>query len=1131
MMNKNEFSQSVIDSLHGWDSLFLPTGALGWINPVVLDLTGYSSADCHAMPDFPLPLIYEQDRDLVVEARAEAERGNSGEEHSARILRKDSSTVPVSLKWDAVYDNQQLVGTRLSINIIRNRIEPLTLSAAEQGYLEAIHASPMATLIFGGEHVLACNDAAVSLLRYPDRTTLLKMRQIDLHPPKQVTGQDTRNLIKVMRRRVLNQGPQTAEWLCCRHDGRIIPVEAHISLTPMMGRLLTRVVWRDISREKVRQEEENNLLVRRAAQNVALETMVNLNLDFSTDIREIYRNGTTLISEILDADHCSIWLMDEQRRQLTNIDLFTADSGSHTVAQPLQAESCPRFFASLGMVRTIVSHDTQKDPLVKELAAEYLLNNGTKALLGAVIQQANRCIGIILVEAGGELRNWQSDETSFLLEFANHIARVTLAYEHAATEEMVRQSETRMRTILANTSEIIFTVSLDGAFTYVSPASRKQLGLSPESLLGESFTDQVKAEDRSLVARSMQGVISGDRAHCTFEYRALDADGGEIWHTCTASPVRNETGDITHIVGSSLDISSIKDGERKLIEAKRELEEMNEYLEEAIQHANRLALEATTADTAKSGFLANMSHEIRTPMNGILGMTALLSETVLNMEQRDYVQTISSSGDSLLTIINDILDFSKIEAGKMELENIDFDLYTLGDEVQDILNSKIEEKALEFNILLPPTVPTALKGDPVRIRQILINLANNAIKFTSKGGVSVRIMPVEDQGDSIKLRFEVTDTGIGIPPHRVNRLFQSFSQMDTSTTREYGGTGLGLVISKKLAKMMGGEIGVESEVSVGSTFWFTADFGKQEQQIDYEAESRGLRGKRIMLHSTSAMNRECLRLSLEAWGCICTDHDGDDGNELPDCLRAVRESGSPIDILIFDYGADRSRFTDFRNELIADKSIADTMLITQSNISNQLPNDELEQYGISAQIQRPLKRKRLHAALCDVFGISIESEQLTDGENVFCSDESCTAHILVAEDNLVNQKVITRMLEKKGYEITIASDGVVALKLTEEQDFDLILMDCHMPNMNGYEATRKIRLRDGHNSIPILALTANAVNEARDSCLRAGMDDFISKPINPKLLFKTLDDWLSGKRIRSEELKDMRMELAEMERF
>ncbi len=562
----------------------------------------------------------------------------------------------------------------------------------------------------------------------------------------------------------------------------------------------------------------------------------------------------------------------------------------------------------------------------------------------------------------------------------------------------------------------------------------------------------------------------------------------------------------TTIVARDTSVESLRKEVAERKRAEIELQQQAKELKEAHSAAQ-------AANRAKSAFLAAMSHEIRTPMNGVLGMTELLLHTDLTPKQRRFADTVRRSGGALLTVINDILDFSKIEAGKLALEQIVFDLRETVEETVDLLAEIAHSKGLELMCLIQEEVPSIVQGDPNRLRQILTNLLGNAIKFTTHGEVVVRVANMGQDAQTARLRFEICDTGIGIDPEEQRHLFQPFSQVDSSTTRQYGGTGLGLSISKELVHMMGGDIGVESTKGAGATFWFTVHLRS------CDTASRGiplarssLCGVRVLIVAANAMQRAILGQQVNPWGM---PHDSSNhGPQALEMLRDAAAQGTAYTFVLVERDLPGMDGLMLARAIKADPSIAAVHLVMLTPTGLPGDEEEAQQAGIAGSVSKPVHRSRLYACLVALLHAPITPLPVPNSSSPAVAANPAFEHgnILLAEDNIVNQEVSSLILIALGCQVQVVANGREALEALEHGTYDLVLMDCEMPEMDGFEATRAFREREartGKAPLPIVALTANAMQGDREHCLAAGMSDYLSKPFSKEELGAVLGRWIA----------------------
>ncbi|WP_058557277.1 response regulator [Thiohalocapsa sp. ML1] len=647
--------------------------------------------------------------------------------------------------------------------------------------------------------------------------------------------------------------------------------------------------------------------------------------------------------------------------------------------------------------------------------------------------------------------------------------------ERRRAEEALRASAREFRAIADYTYDWEDWTDPDGKLLWVNPAVGRVSGFSVEECLAmpDYPLPVVHPEDRRAFHRQVERLRAGDSSE--HEFRLLHRDGSLSWAVLTGQPICDADGTKMGLRCSIRDITERRRASQAMLDAKEAAE---------------------AASQAKSDFLANMSHEIRTPMVGVIGMTGLLRDTELNAVQRDYVETIHSSGEALLDVINDILDFSKIEAKRMELEITGFDLRATLEEVADILALKAFEKGLQFNCLLPEDIPVRLRGDAGRLRQVLVNLTGNAIKFTEHGEVSVDVKRLDADADAehCLLRFEVSDTGIGIEQGRQGNLFQSFYQVDATTTRRFGGTGLGLAISKQLVDLMGGCIGCDSHVGVGSTFWCEIPFLlESDAGLPTPPPNDVLVGKRVLIVDDNATNLRVLHEYLTAFGCVIDQADGAAAAKRR--LGAARAADRPYDIVVLDMMMPVVDGLTLGREIRRSGEYGEPKLVMLSSRDQRGDGRALEQAGFDAFLTKPVKRHALHRLLMRLFEARIDQPTAPLGDEI--ADDATPLRVLVAEDNPTNQKVALRMLQRLGYRADAVANGREALKALQLIPYDLVLMDVQMPEMDGLEATRRFRaLEDGTGRrLPIVAMTAHASTTDRERCLAAGMDDFVTKPV------------------------------------
>jgi two-component system sensor histidine kinase/response regulator len=691
------------------------------------------------------------------------------------------------------------------------------------------------------------------------------------------------------------------------------------------------------------------------------------------------------------------------------------------------------------------------------------------------------------------------DESAAIVGVRSYELDVT---ERIRKEQEIWQTTAELRAIFQALPDVFLRLDTGGVILdYRGPKPSGFLGLAQDQV-GKRIQNLVSKEVGRQIDQAI-GRVRKTNTMVAIEY-SLQSEGGETYFEARLIPLHWK-----EIIVIVRDITKRKHADKRLEQYALEVQEKNDDLAAALTAAREATL-------MKGRFLANMSHEIRTPMNGVMGMTELLLDTPLNDDQREYAEAVQQSAGALLTVINDILDLSKIEAGRLTMECTVFDITATVREIIAGFVIRARAKGLDLDSVLPSDDSLPVRGDPVRLRQVLTNLIGNAIKFTETGKVVVRMETLESTADSLNVKFYVQDTGIGISSEHRGRIFEAFMQGDSSTTRRYGGTGLGLAISKQLVELLGGEIGVESEQGFGSTFWFSVALERQqveapsnagiesavEADLDPEPSSR-LEGMRVLVIASASAKPANLLESLNSWGCETDQLSG--APWLVPELRLAAQTGVPFHAALLDIDLPDLDIS-ISQEIVVDPLVFDTSLIALT--SNHADNaTRLRECGFSACLSKPVSPAELHRALLSIWKPAAEPGVLLKsamGER--------QPRVLLAEDNPVNQKLVLRLLEKAGLSADAVANGSQAVAAIGKANYDLVLMDCQMPEMDGFEATAEIRRLEGSTRhTTICALTAHAMAGDRERCIDAGMDDYISKPLTVGILNNKIAHWIYSK--------------------
>jgi PAS domain S-box-containing protein len=731
---------------------------------------------------------------------------------------------------------------------------------------------------------------------------------------------------------------------------------------------------------------------------------------------------------------------------------------------------------------------------------------GLTILLAALYEYQQQLEGAHAVSerARGELLQLTQDLEQRNVDYAAERDRAqALANSVRRSEENLKSVNARMAAMLDNIPDLAWMKDVDGRYTAANQVFARAFGFAdPGELVGRSdfdFSPREQAENHRAIDEAV--IASGQRKRVEELHR--NASGDEVWIETIRTALRSEDGRIVGTVGIARDLTERKEAER--------------------DRQARLVAEA--ANQAKSEFLANMSHEIRTPMNAIIGMSHLALETQLTAQQQGYIQNVHRSAQLLLGIINDILDFSKIEAGRLEMDTVAFDLGDVLENLANLVGQHAEEKGLELMFVEAPELPNRLVGDPLRLGQVLVNLANNAVKFTDRGEVTVSVEVVEQEAREALLRFRVRDTGVGITAQQRSRLFQPFSQADASTSRRFGGSGLGLVICDRLVHLMGGEIGVESTPGAGSEFFFTARFGvAPEGKVASAAKARALSGLRMLVVDDNAPAREVIVAMARTLG-VDAAAVASGGAALADVARSAA-AGLPYDVVVLDWlmpGMDGMECAQRILEANSPHPPPMVLMMTGYRRAEALRELSTRRLTVGAVLAKPVTPSTLVDACANALGISPQKETRRElRKEAQQSNETrlAGAHVLLVEDNAINRELAVTLLSNAGMKVSVAGDGRHALELLARQSFDGVLMDCQMPEMDGYEATRRLREQPRFRDLPVIAMTANAMTGDREKVLEAGMNDHIAKPIDVGEMFATLARWIRPARPAAQSRRD-----------
>ncbi|MDD3417880.1 MAG: response regulator, partial [Lachnospiraceae bacterium] len=823
-------------------------------------------------------------------------------------------------------------------------------------------------------------------------------------------------------------------------------------------------------------------------------------------INEEINNALYEIKHFYDAEFCCIFQYDE------DINTFSCSNQSimewKEIPKMYQQMKLDEFDWLLNRIKNdeivkIINSDELPEEAFKE--KEYFKHLGYKSMVFLPIIYEDKILGIIGLATLNYEKIWTSEQIDLLkiicTIFASAIKRKIMdeklqdkIVKLVKLKEVLKDSEEKYRKLMFSIQDAVIMLDNNGMVVNWNKAAEEMFGYTFKEVEGQSLHKlivppeiYVRAEENF---EKFKHTGEGRLINKVTEIHAVKKDGSKFIAEVSVSAIKLKG--MNHAVGIVRDITERRQTQQKLLDSMDAAE---------------------TANKAKSQFLANMSHEIRTPMNGIIGFLDLLSKTELDNRQEDYIREIKTASESLLALINDLLDFSKIEANKLELEHISFDIRKLIEEITSSFSLRAYSKGIEIHTWIDNSIPLSAIGDPGKLRQVLENLIGNAVKFTAKGKVVITAKLVSITMDKTEILFSVEDTGIGITDQDIQKLFEPFTQVDASTTRKYGGTGLGLSICEKIVEMMSGRITVKSVFGSGATFSFNISFDNaKEEQEEIAEEVENLKGLKILVADQSSTTREIVKYYLEGAGCIVIE--ADNSEKIIEQLRVNSITDNKIKVALLSVDMPDQNCFDLAEKIKAEESIKDTILNLITYYVNPCDKKMPAEKGISELIYKPIFRNDLYNCILVSIG-KIDKNQLRitkvhiPADVIFDEYQKKNTRILLVEDNVTNQKLVANILRNASLSFDAKENGNEALKALEVRDYDLVLMDCQMPELDGYEATKQIRLNEeGKSHIPIIAMTANVLKSDIEKCLKTGMDDYISKPFRANDLLEIIAKWL-----------------------
>lgn len=1022
---------------------------------------------------------------LLAEQLAALEGGDSAKEFSWKRISGDSDAGAEPFSARLVHADAQTALLCLRSSGFRDLLETQTSQDS------VFDAFPGMVVMFSLDYrFLACNAAYCDYIG-KRRHEVVGKKQEEIVAPAMASV----NL--ALFRRCIDESRPVTDMAKFTHDGREIWLSA--SMQPVFDNDGNLYALLEVLDDVTERHSMEQTLQRRDMLLQSTSWAAQQLLSGDTNFDETVNNVLEILGHATGVDRVYVWSIHPSPHPEINPELHTTQLYEWSEgAEPQQdSDICTNRPVSEAIPTWIDTFLAGKcvNNLVKnmpQLEREQLEPQGIISIMTAPIMFHGELWGFIGFDDCHSEYIWTEPE-ELILRAAGTL--IGTAIHNQRINAALRESQARFRMVEEATGEVIWSIDSDSRLSYLSEKVTPVLGYAPEELLGEHIRQLLVDPEEVNFKASPENAILRNA-----EVRMRCKDGSVKWMRSSCKFAFDETGKMLQGFGSSMDVTEVRKAHEEVKQAKDALETANRQLAEAAEVANRLASEAHTANLAKGEFLANMSHEIRTPMNAIMGMAHLVLRTELKPRQREFLEKIDFASKSLLRIINDILDFSKVDAGKMELEEAPFNVEDILRGVNDLVEHRIKEKGLSLSIDIAPEIHGEYLGDSLRLTQVLTNLCTNAVKFTAEGGISVVAKLQGEEDGKAVLYFSVTDTGIGLTEEQKAKLFTPFTQADTSTTRRYGGTGLGLALCKKFVNLMGGDIQCESTPGVGSTFHFVCRFGKVSQEKREGKGPESFNDMRVLAAFSDEKAYAAFYDLLYSLGCRTITRAGN-----ADEIAAAAASTAAPDILaLSDDYADAKRI---RSALEADPNFLQGVPVLFIGDEGALP-------FLSAHIlRRPVTQSGLFNGIVEIFdrdlGLATQSREQKLERDII--GKYAGRRILLVEDNEINQLVAEGILKQAGLDVTLVGNGVEALDLLHEQEFDLVLMDIQMPEMDGLTATGKLRREERFAALPIIAMTAHAMNEDRQKSLDAGMNAHITKPIDSVELFQTIAQWLEKK--------------------